>query len=67
MMDQKILIGTLAVAVALVSQFYKKDDEDWKFPKNKGFQMVCVAAYGLLSLVYYYVDTVKKGDTFFIS
>ena len=67
LMDQKIIIGILAVAVALVSQFYKKGDEDWKFPKDKGFQAVCVVCYGILSLLYYYVDTIKKGDCFFTS
>ena len=33
-MNFKIALGTLCVAVAAVSQLYKKDDPDWKFPKN---------------------------------
>ena len=33
-MNIKIILGLLCIAVAAVSQLYKKDDEDWKFPKN---------------------------------
>ena len=33
----KILIGTLCVGIAAFSQLYKKDDVDWKFPKNWWF------------------------------
>ena len=33
-MNLKIVLGLLCIAVAAVSQLYKKDDEEWKFPKN---------------------------------
>ena len=33
----KIGLGLIMCVVAAVSQFYKKDDEDWKFPKNWWF------------------------------
>jgi hypothetical protein len=64
-MNLRILTGVLAVIVALISQFYKKDDEDWKFPKNKGFQMCCVLCYIILMGVYYYIDNYMAGNTFF--
>lgn len=32
-MNYKIVLGLLCIAISAVSQFYKKDDPDWKFPK----------------------------------
>ena len=64
-MNLKIVLGILCVSVAAVSQFYKKDDPDWKFPKNWYFQSVCVAIYGIIMAFYYYVENYMMGDVFF--
>ena len=64
-MNYKIVLGTLCVAVAAVSQLYKKDDPDWKFPKNWFFQSICVALYGIIMAAYYYVENYMMGDVFF--
>lgn len=64
-MNLKILLGAICIAIAAVSQLYKKDDPDWKFPKNWVFQSFCVAAYGMVMLMYYYVENYKMGDVFF--
>ena len=64
-MNLKIVLGAVCIGIAAVSQLYKKDDPDWKFPKNWVFQSICVAVYGLVMLMYYYVENYKMGDVFF--
>lgn len=66
-MNLKIILGSLCIGVAAVSQLYKKDDPDWKFPKNWIFQSICVAIYGIIMGGYYYVENYMMGDVFFSS
>ena len=65
-MDRKIVVSVLAIAVALLSQFYKPD-ETWEFPKANKFQMCCIALYGACMAMYYYIDYYQIADTFFCS
>ena len=64
LMDIKLVIYAMQIGITAFSQLYKPD-ESWHFLNNKPMQMGFVALYGLLVVVFYYVDTYMIGECFF--
>ena len=63
--DMKIVIDVILVAVTLWAYFYKKDEENVQFSDKKPVLLASVIIYGFFMACYYYVDYFVEGNVFF--